>query len=47
MIAERADALVRIPLEGRIGSLNAAAAGAVALFEAARRRHLERSQQAP
>jgi 23S rRNA (guanosine2251-2'-O)-methyltransferase len=39
LIAERADALVRIPMAGRIGSLNAASAGAVALFEAARRRH--------
>jgi 23S rRNA (guanosine2251-2'-O)-methyltransferase len=39
LIAERADALVRIPMGGRIDSLNAAAAGAVALFEAARRRH--------
>ncbi len=47
LIAERADALVRIPLSGRIGSLNAASAGAVALFEAARRRHSGRSYQAP
>lgn len=39
LIAERADALVRIPMAGRIESLNAASAGAVALFEAARRRH--------
>ncbi|MFY9588021.1 MAG: 23S rRNA (guanosine(2251)-2'-O)-methyltransferase RlmB [Actinomycetota bacterium] len=39
LIAERADALVRIPMAGRIGSLNAASAGAVALFETARRRH--------
>ena len=47
LIAERADALVRIPLGGRIASLNAASAGAVALFEAARRRHSERSREAP
>ncbi len=47
LIAERADALVRIPMVGRIESLNAASAGAVALFEAARRRHAERSPQAP
>jgi 23S rRNA (guanosine2251-2'-O)-methyltransferase len=46
LIAKRADALVRIPMGGRIGSLNAASAGAVALFEAARRRHSERSRRA-
>jgi 23S rRNA (guanosine2251-2'-O)-methyltransferase len=46
LVAERADALVRIPLAGRIESLNASAAGAVALFEAARRRHAERPPEA-
>ena len=35
---ERCDLLVTIPLEGRLGSLNVAAAGALACFEVARRR---------
>ena len=38
LISERADALVRIPMLGRVGSLNAAVAGAVALFETVRKR---------
>lgn len=38
LIRKRADALVRIPMRGRVGSLNAAAAGAICLWEAARRR---------
>ncbi len=38
LISERADALVRIPMAGRVGSLNAAVAGAVALFEVHRKR---------
>lgn len=38
LIRRRADAVVRIPTWGRVGSLNASAAGAVALWEAARRR---------
>ncbi|MDP9068495.1 MAG: 23S rRNA (guanosine(2251)-2'-O)-methyltransferase RlmB [Actinomycetota bacterium] len=37
-IRERSDGLVRIPQEGRIGSLNVAVAGAIAMFEVARRR---------
>lgn len=40
LISERADALVRIPMRGRVGSLNASVAGAVALFEVARKRGL-------
>jgi 23S rRNA (guanosine2251-2'-O)-methyltransferase len=36
---ERCDVLVRIPMHGRIGSLNVAAAAAVACHEVARRRH--------
>lgn len=39
-IRERCDALVRIPQAGRIGSLNVGVAGAVAMFEIARRRSL-------
>lgn len=39
-IRERCDALVRIPQAGRIGSLNVGVAGAVAMFEIARRRAL-------
>ena len=37
LVSERCDALVAIPLEGRLGSLNASAAAAVALFEVTRR----------
>lgn len=43
LVSERADALVAIPLGGSVGSLNAAVAGAVALFETVRRRHVERT----
>jgi 23S rRNA (guanosine2251-2'-O)-methyltransferase len=35
---DRADHLVRIPMAGRVGSLNASAAGAVVLFELRRQR---------
>lgn len=38
LVAQRCDALVAIPLAGRLESLNVAAAGAVALYEVARRR---------
>ncbi len=38
LVSERADAVVQIPMSGRIESLNASAAGAVALFEIRRRR---------
>jgi 23S rRNA (guanosine2251-2'-O)-methyltransferase len=33
------DAVLRIPARGKLGSLNVASAGAVAMFEVARRRH--------
>jgi 23S rRNA (guanosine2251-2'-O)-methyltransferase len=36
LVSERCDALVRIPLRGRVGSLNAASAAAIVLFEAAK-----------
>jgi len=38
LVAERADVRVRIPLYGRTASLNAAVAGAIALFEVRRSR---------
>ena len=37
-VREHCDELVRIPQRGRIGSLNVAVAGAIAMFEIARRR---------
>jgi 23S rRNA (guanosine2251-2'-O)-methyltransferase len=37
-VQARCDTSVRIPSEGRLGALNVAAAGAVAMFEVARRR---------
>lgn len=40
LVSERCDALVRIPLHGRVASLNAASAAAVVLFEVAKRRTL-------
>jgi 23S rRNA (guanosine2251-2'-O)-methyltransferase len=36
-VAARCDGLVRIPSTGRLGSLNVAVAGAIAMFETARR----------
>jgi 23S rRNA (guanosine2251-2'-O)-methyltransferase len=38
LLRERCDALVRIPMRGRIGSLNVAVAAGVVLFEAVRQR---------
>jgi 23S rRNA (guanosine2251-2'-O)-methyltransferase len=38
LVRERCDAVVAIPLAGHLGSLNVAAAGALACFEVARRR---------
>jgi 23S rRNA (guanosine2251-2'-O)-methyltransferase len=38
LVKTRCDAVVAIPLAGRLGSLNVAAAGALACFEVARRR---------
>lgn len=43
LVRERADAVARIPMAGRTGSLNAAVAGAVALYEARRRRGTPRT----
>ncbi|MCA1830703.1 MAG: 23S rRNA (guanosine(2251)-2'-O)-methyltransferase RlmB, partial [Actinobacteria bacterium] len=38
LIRKRSDFTVRIPMYGSVGSLNAATAGAIALFEVRRRR---------
>lgn len=38
LIADTCDVLLRIPMEGRVGSLNAGVAAAVALYEARRQR---------
>ncbi|MGH8910806.1 MAG: 23S rRNA (guanosine(2251)-2'-O)-methyltransferase RlmB [Egibacteraceae bacterium] len=38
LVAQRVDALVNVPTRGHIGSLNASAAAAIALFEIVRRR---------
>lgn len=39
LVRQRRDAIASIPLLGRLASLNVAAAGALACFEVARRRH--------
>ena len=39
LVLEKCDFLVRIPMYGKIGSLNASVAGALMLFEAAKHRH--------
>ncbi|HWC03462.1 MAG TPA: 23S rRNA (guanosine(2251)-2'-O)-methyltransferase RlmB [Methylomirabilota bacterium] len=39
LVARTCDILVRIPLAGRVGSLNVAAAGAALLYEVRRQRH--------
>ena len=42
LVAERVDGLVRIPMHGRIASLNASVAAAVVLYEVGRRRAVTR-----
>ena len=42
LVRERCDGLVRLPMRGRIGSLNAAVAGSVVLYEIGRYRSQER-----
>ena len=39
LVREHCDRLVRIPMYGKLGSLNASVAGALVLYEAARQRH--------
>lgn len=38
--AQAADTYIRIPMEGRVESLNAAVAGAILMYEASRQRHM-------
>ncbi len=38
LVRERCDQLIRLPMYGRVGSLNAGVAGAIALYEARRQR---------
>jgi len=40
LLRERCDFLIRLPMRGRVGSLNAAVAGSVALYEIDRQRRL-------
>lgn len=47
LVRSRCDVVVAIPLAGRLGSLNVAAAGALACFEVARRRSAGGAQAAP
>jgi 23S rRNA (guanosine2251-2'-O)-methyltransferase len=42
LVARSCDALTRIPLAGRVGSLNVAAAGAALLYEVCRQRSRSR-----
>jgi 23S rRNA (guanosine2251-2'-O)-methyltransferase len=44
LVLEKCDFLVRIPMYGKIGSLNASVAGALMLFEAAKHRHGKKAQ---
>ena len=39
LVRDRCDEIVRIPMDGRLASLNVATAGAIACFEVARARH--------
>ncbi len=46
LVRERCDGLVRLPMHGRIGSLNAAVAGSVVLYEILRQRGAREEQLA-
>ncbi|HZV13152.1 MAG TPA: TrmH family RNA methyltransferase, partial [Candidatus Kapabacteria bacterium] len=41
LVKSKCDALVKIPLHGKVGSLNASVAAGVMLFEAARQRMIK------
>jgi 23S rRNA (guanosine2251-2'-O)-methyltransferase len=41
LVRDRCDFLIRLPLHGQVGSLNAAVAGAIAMYEARRQRDLK------
>jgi 23S rRNA (guanosine2251-2'-O)-methyltransferase len=43
LVKEKCDFLVRIPMHGKISSLNASVAGALLMYEVAKQRHKERS----
>lgn len=44
LVRRNCDRVVRIPMKGRVGSLNASAAAAIALYEAVRQRNLKESR---
>jgi 23S rRNA (guanosine2251-2'-O)-methyltransferase len=44
LVKESCDFLIRIPMYGKIGSLNASVSGAIAMFEAAKSRHTPSSR---
>ena len=46
LVKEKCDFLVRIPMHGKINSMNASVAGAIVLFEAARCRTAARRPKA-
>ena len=45
LVREHCDLLIRLPMYGRVNSLNAAVAGSIALYEALRQRAIQRSSQ--
>ena len=47
LVSEHCDNLVRIPLLGKVSSLNVASAAAIVLFEAVRQRHFGAPRQRP
>ncbi|HEX9056712.1 MAG TPA: 23S rRNA (guanosine(2251)-2'-O)-methyltransferase RlmB [Ktedonobacterales bacterium] len=46
LVREHCDVLIRIPMRGQVGSLNAAVAGSIALYEILRQREREAEQAA-
>jgi 23S rRNA (guanosine2251-2'-O)-methyltransferase len=47
LVGERSDARVRLPMKGRVASLNASAAAAALLYEVSRQREIRRPTPAP